>query len=90
MRDTTGDNPMEKTKNSKTEVAEAPVSAQPVADASDDFPLSLDEFCVRLSQASKRTELIGAFHSVEKRSGRVKDTEAAFGKRFADFCKQPA
>lgn len=56
----------------------------------DSFELTLDEFCTRLSAQDKRVELIGAFHNVEKQAGKVKDTEAAFKKRFDDFAIQPA
>lgn len=56
----------------------------------DTFELTIDEFCTRLSATDKRVELIGAFHNVESQAGKVKDTEAAFKKRFDDFAIQPA
>lgn len=59
----------------------------PVADA---FPLTVDEFCARLSTVDSRVELIGAFHATEKRAGRVKDMESAFQTRFAAFVNSPA
>lgn len=65
-----------------------PVSAE--APAASDFPLSLDEFCTRLSSTDKRVELIGAFHHVEKVAGRVQDTSGNFAARFEAFAKQPA
>lgn len=54
------------------------------------FPLSLDEFCSRLSQTDRRVELIGGFHADELAAGRVKDTEEAFAVRFIKFINQPA
>ena len=56
----------------------------------DDFPLSLDEFCTRLSATDKRVELIGAFNHVEKLSGMRQDTEGNFRARFVAFVSQPA
>lgn len=54
------------------------------------FPLTLDEFCTQLSQSDKRVELIGGFHHVERKHGRVRDTESAFRARFEAFVKAPA
>lgn len=53
-------------------------------------PLTLNEFCTRLSQSDSRVELIGAFHSVEKRAGHFKDFESAYQARFTTFINQPA
>ena len=58
--------------------------------APDAFPLSLDEFCTRLSANDRRVELIGGFHHSEKASGRVRDTEAAYLGRYKDYITQPA
>lgn len=55
-----------------------------------EFPLTLDEFCSRLSTTDKRVELIGAFHHGEKVAGRSKDAESAYAARFAEFVNQPA
>lgn len=69
----------------------APVNekvAEPVVEQSD-FPLSLDEFCSQLSVTDKRVESIGAFHSIEKAAGRVKDTFPAYSGRFTAFLAQP-
>lgn len=54
------------------------------------FELTLDEFCTRLSSTDKRVEMIAGFHYVEKQAGRVKATEEAFAKRYADFQTIPA
>ena len=76
-------------------MAKAPTSLDDQTDASaaaapDAFPLAIDEFCARLSISDRRVELIGAFHTVEKAAGRVKDLESAFAERFAAFVNQPA
>ncbi|SDY39224.1 hypothetical protein [Nitrosomonas sp. Nm58] len=52
--------------------------------------VTLDEFCTRLSGTDKRVEMIGAFNHVEKKAGRVKDTEESFRSRFDAFINQPA
>lgn len=72
----------------KTETTE--VVAADVAPAETGVPMTLDEFCIRLSVKDKRVELIGGFEHVERLAGRVKDTADGFGKRFADFINQPA
>jgi hypothetical protein len=64
------------------------VSAE--APAAGDFPLSLDEFCQRLSTTDKRVELIGAFYHVEKAAKRGNDTSGNFTARFQAFVNQPA
>lgn len=68
----------------KENVAQA-VTAEP-----SEFPLTLDEFCSRLSVEDKRVELIGAFHLTERAAGRTKDLESAYATRFAAFVNQPA
>lgn len=55
----------------------------------DGFPLTLDEFCTRLSAKDRRVEMIGGFHSDEKRAGRIMDTEAAFLSRYHQFISKP-
>lgn len=72
-----------------TAVADASKAAAESAPATD-FPLSLDEFCMRLSSTDKRTELIGAFNHVEKLAGRLLDTDGNFRARFEAFASQPA
>ena len=57
-------------------------SSTPTAGA---IPLTLDEFCTRLSARDKRVELIGAFHFTEKQAGTVKDFESSFQARFDTF-----
>lgn len=56
----------------------------------DEYPLTLDEFCQRLSVKDRRVELIGAFEFVERATGREKDTEAAYLTRYEQFINQPA
>ena len=55
-----------------------------------EFPLSLNEYCTRLSVNDKRVELIGAFEYVERNAGRLKDTETNYNNRFAAFVSKPA
>lgn len=71
--------------DAKTTKAEPAAAAVPA-----DFPLSLEEFCSRLSASDRRVELITAFARSEKALGFVKDTESAYSARFAAFIKTPA
>lgn len=72
------DNPVEAV------VAEAPAVAKTV------FPLTLSEFCVRISSTDKRVELIGAFEHVERIAGRNSDLETNYASRYLAFANQPA
>lgn len=65
--------------------AEGPVQAETVVDA-----VTLEEFCLRLSNTDRRVEMIGGFHSDEKRAGRIKDAESAYGARYQAFIRKPA
>jgi len=47
--------------------------------------VTLEEFCVVLSQTDRRVEVIGAFYSTEKRAGHIKDLSATFKSRFDEF-----
>lgn len=71
-------------------VAVAVADVPEMAPVPSDFPVTLDEFCTRLSLADKRVELIGAFHSTEKAAKRVRDTESNYAARFSAFINQPA
>lgn len=51
--------------------------------------LAISEFCARLSETVKRTELIGAFAHVEQAAGRALDTAANFRARFDKFVNKP-
>lgn len=66
----------------KSESPKSAATPAPVA-------LTITEFCARLSESVRRPEIIGAFHAVEKRAGRVKDTEANFRARFDTFVNTP-
>lgn len=57
--------------------------------AEEGIPLSLIDFCKRLSETVKRPELIGGFESFERNAGRVKATEAQFRERFDAFVNRP-
>lgn len=70
------------------ETLDSAAPAEPAAPAA--FPLSLDEFCTRLSGTDRRVEMIGAFAHEERAAGRLKDTEAAYRQRFAAFASRPA
>ena len=76
-------------KEPNTQSANAPLANAP-APADDAFPLTLEEFCTRLSSTDRRVELIGGFEHAESIAGRVKDLEASFAIRFAAFANQPA
>jgi hypothetical protein len=67
-------------------MAEATIKTQ----TETEIPLTIDEFCTSLSIADRRVEMIGAFNSVEKQAGRVKDTRSAFKNRFQAFINAPA
>lgn len=62
---------------------------EPATVAEPSVSLSLTEFCVRLSETVRRPELIGAFESVEKASGRSKATEPEFRARYDAFVNKP-
>lgn len=51
--------------------------------------LTLDEFCMRLSNKDRRVEMIGGFHAHEKAAGRVKGGESDFQQRYDDFINKP-
>lgn len=52
-----------------------------------EIPLSLDEFCRRLSLEDRRTVLIGGFHLKMRQAKRGKDTDAAWRAAFDQFVK---
>ena len=68
------------TKNSKDAVTEATAEV---------FPVTLHEFCARLSKSVKRPELLGAFEHTERVAGRITDTDEAFRARFDAFINKP-
>ena len=80
----------EKTTKDVVEKAGATNEAATPAAPKDEFPLSIDEFCSRLSASDKRVELIGAFNHVEKTAGRSNDLESAYLSRYAVFANAPA
>lgn len=67
----------------------AKIAKESAAD-DNEFPLSLTEFCTRLSSIDRRVELIGAFNSEEANAGRSTDVESAYTERFAQFINRPA
>ena len=52
-------------------------------------PITLDEFCMLLSQSDRRVELIGAFNAAEAKAGVVKDYAPSFQARFTQFADRP-
>ena len=58
--------------------------------AGDELPLSLQEFCTRLSLTDQRVELISGFEMDERIAGRLKDTDSGYSKRYQDFINRPA
>jgi hypothetical protein len=64
-----------------------PVPQQP---APAEFPITIEEFCIRLSKGAAQPELIGAFHNVEVRAGRLRDKQSAYAARWTAFPTQPA
>jgi hypothetical protein len=71
---------MAKTETLKDAAAPAEVS---------EFPVTLTEFCSRLSATDKRVELIAAFHHDEEAAGRLSDLEGAYRTRLAAFAARP-
>lgn len=65
-------------------------AAKPDAPSETSQQLTLTEFCIRLSQHDKRVVLIGGFEATERKAGRIKDSEAAYQARFAEFTNKPA
>lgn len=58
-------------------------------DAVQEIPLSLDEYCKRLSLSEKRYGLISGFHHTEKAAGRLHDVASAYKARYDVFLSTP-
>ena len=56
----------------------APANIAPPAPAPAEFPLSLDEFCARLSTKDRRVALIAGFHAHARERGMTTAREADF------------
>lgn len=69
-------------------MAKAPTPQAPELGAQS-VPLTLQEFCIRLSVDDRRVELIGAFEFDERRAGRLKDTAEAYAARYQAFINKP-
>lgn len=52
--------------------------------------ITIENFCVHLSAADKRVELIGAFHNAESAAKHYLDTQDNYQERFTAFCSAPA
>jgi hypothetical protein len=66
------------------ETAQAPAAQAPAPEQ-----VTLEEFCMRLSNVDKRVELIGGFEHSEKAAGHTKDAESEFQARFTAFVNKP-
>lgn len=55
----------------------------------DEFLLSLDEFCARLSQKVKKVALIGGFHFHAKQTGLLMGKESQFMAAWEQFRRLP-
>ena len=62
-------------------------AAEPVAPLA--VQITLTEFCVRLSETVRKPELIAGFEHVERRAGRLQDTDEAFRSRYDQFVNAP-
>lgn len=51
--------------------------------------VTLNEFCLRLSETAHRPELIGGFEATERAARHHSDTEAAYRARFDTFVNKP-
>jgi hypothetical protein len=74
---------------SAAQVPVAAVAAPAAPPAEQEFKVTLDRFCVRLSGTSKQVELIAAFAHVERAAGRNHDFPSAYHSRFATFGSRP-
>lgn len=84
---------MAKNQTDATEVVDPAVPTEiPVDAAAIDAPapISLDEFCIQLSQKEPRVELISGFHYTELAAGNARDTAEAYQARFVAFLTKPA
>lgn len=59
------------------------------SDLSSAEPMTLQEFCILLSNSDRRVELIAAFNHTETLSGRIKDTAVEYQTRFNAFANKP-
>ena len=74
----------------KASASEQSSETAPRENHSPEAAITLEEFCVRLSNTDKRVEMIGAFNHGETRAGRIKDTESNYRSRFDAFVNKPA
>lgn len=74
------------TKESKTA---SPEPVETVQAAPEAVRLSLDDFCIRLSETVRRPTLIGGFNADQKAGGFLAGTEAEFRARYEEFVNKP-
>lgn len=73
---------------SKTQMAES-TTAEPAVVGETAPQLTLTEFCTRLSETVRRTELISGFEFSMRKAGALKDTAEAYQARFDAFVTTP-
>ena len=56
----------------------------------ENYEITLDEFCARLSVTDKRVEMIGGFHSDMTRVKKTKGMEADYRAEYQKFITRPA
>jgi hypothetical protein len=61
-----------------------------ISDEPAEFPLTLEEYCTRVSATDQRVELLNAFAKHEIAAGHRKDVSSAFDRRYVAFANQPA
>lgn len=63
--------------------------AAPADPVDTSVPLTLEEFCARLSKSDKRVELIGGFFADAKKRGHRKDYDVGFLRAFEAYASRP-
>jgi hypothetical protein len=63
--------------------------AEVIEETTKAIPLTLDEFCARLSKSDSRVELIGGFYADAKRRGHTKDVDVGFLRAFESYVTRP-
>lgn len=79
-------------------MAKTPEAAEQAADkqeapakaADTQAVISLQDFCMRLSERERRVTLIGGFEATEIKAGNLHDTAGAYQARFTAFINRPA
>lgn len=70
--------------------APAPVLAPQAAPVETQHPVTLDEFCTRLSKKVREPELIAVFHHLETAAGRKTGLTSEYRRCFEAVASRPA